>query len=344
MSNNMYDLIVKLTNDNASLSIIHDFFYNVDFNKINVDFERNKGAGNILFEPSNNKYKIALLLKYGVNPSFENEDGDTPLCYQSNPEILKLLLDAGADPNHKNKHGETPIFYVKNMESAKLLKEYGADIHHKNNSGESLVCSMEDLGALKYLLSEGLEIKKLDREGRSIIKYMSISSNKEKMSLLLDKGLKISHKDFSYELNRIPIDILIKIFKTHKFEEIFQENEYGMTPLSHITNLSLFLAVVENYNIDWSMKKSNGESLVVDVKIPYMLTDAFLVNLVKEDQVVKKVTVGNKETYLYKHMQESTKNLLVKDRLQVVADRYFLEKTMNENVVPSVIKNTKNRL
>ncbi len=96
---------------------------------------------------------VDTMLKLGINPNAENNEGSTALFYfetSENPKdnlaMEKLLLDAGANPDHINCYGEVPLMMVKSIDTAALLVEYGADLNYVDKEGLSVVDVLKKKG------------------------------------------------------------------------------------------------------------------------------------------------------------------------------------------------------
>jgi len=73
--------------------------------------------------------KILLLLKHGMDINGKCLNGDTPLHFIEDVNVIKILLENGADPNIKNdKEGILPIEMDKSDEVKELLIKYGSPI------------------------------------------------------------------------------------------------------------------------------------------------------------------------------------------------------------------------
>jgi len=75
---------------------------------------------------------VAALLRLGVSPSLQLEDGRVPLLIVSDVEVARLLLDAGAPINDLRFHGITPLLsamgwqasHVKAMDKGDVLPDW----------------------------------------------------------------------------------------------------------------------------------------------------------------------------------------------------------------------------
>jgi len=60
----------------------------------------------------NNVPYIEEVLQKGANIEFQNEEGNTALCFaciKGNLTIVNFLINKGANINHRNKTGKTPL-------------------------------------------------------------------------------------------------------------------------------------------------------------------------------------------------------------------------------------------
>lgn len=293
MAKSMYDLISKIGDiDNSGLGMIVEFMENNP--KVDVNYENYKGDGNILFTKMKNKFKMELFLKYGADPNFQNRDEKTPLFYQDNADVIELLLKYGANPNHQTSHGETPLFFVNNVESAKILLNYGADINHKSKSGENALFSITDVDTAKFLISKGLDVNCQDKYGQSIVRSSVVAKDDKLMFLLLENNLNIPIQDFIYRINVFSSMTLKKILDNTDID-IYGEYS-GSTLFAHLTSTINFLTLAESRKIDFGKLKTNGESIYEEFQYKFLLTDAYLSNLLDEKQLFSEIkTEGMKK-------------------------------------------------
>lgn len=288
MAKSMYDLISKIGDiDNSGLGMIVEFMENNP--KVDVNYENYKGDGNILFTKMKNKFKIELFLKYGADPNFQNRDEKTPLFYQDNAEVIELLLKYGANPNHQTSHGETPLFFVNNVESAKILLNYGADINHKSKSGENALFSITDVDTAKFLISKGLDVNCQDKYGQSIVRSSVVAKDDKLMSLLLENNLNIPIQDLIYRINVFSSMTLKKILDNTDID-IYGEYS-GSTLFAHLTSTVNFLTLAECRKIDFGRLKTNGKSIYEEFQYKFLLTDAYLSNLLDEEQLFSEIKI-----------------------------------------------------
>lgn len=295
MAKSMYDLISKIGDiDNSGLGMIVEFMENNP--KVDVNYENYKGDGNILFTKMKNKFKMELFLKYGADPNFQNRDEKTPLFYQDNADVIELLLKYGANPNHQTSHGETPLFFVNNVESAKILLNYGADINHKSKSGENALFSITDIDTARFLMSKGLDVNAIDNSGQSLIKSNTVAKDEKFMSLLLENGFKVPAQDFILRINAFSSGILKKILNNTEIDIYEEQKMSGSTLFYHLHSTVNFLTLAECRKIDFGRLKTNGESIYEEFQFKFLLTDAYLSNLLDEKQLFSEIkTEGMKK-------------------------------------------------
>jgi ankyrin repeat protein len=69
---------------------------------------------------------VAMLLKHGSSPSFQDRHGSTALHYAADAPIVESLIRAGANPHIRNGANETPAEMasrIGNNRAASALKE-----------------------------------------------------------------------------------------------------------------------------------------------------------------------------------------------------------------------------
>jgi hypothetical protein len=100
-----------------------------------------------LSNPYSNSVVAELLLKHGVCPSAQDNDGNSPLHDRDLPRhVMDTLLSSGADPNLPNCMGETPLHRIasscdgnaeEKADKVQALLDHGADPHRLDKWGRT---------------------------------------------------------------------------------------------------------------------------------------------------------------------------------------------------------------
>lgn len=110
-------------------------------NKANPILKNNKGITPLHCAVINNDIDILILLLIHTKSSnidLEDNNGNTPIHYSKNLEILKLLVNNSGNINYKNKDGNTVLHL--NIEDESFVNELvkiGSDITISNNDNIS---------------------------------------------------------------------------------------------------------------------------------------------------------------------------------------------------------------
>ena len=154
-------------------------------NNIGYDYEDNIGIGdfaNDIFYDANPPSQIDIddmlihaaggddipsvlrLIDQGADVNVRDENGETPLHYVSDPELLKILIDHSADVNAANRtDGDTPLHKnARRPHSAKILIDNGADVGATNRYGQTVLHMCPDVDTLKLLVGAGVDVNRID--------------------------------------------------------------------------------------------------------------------------------------------------------------------------------------
>ena len=116
---------------------------------------------------------VKILIEHGADVNVKNNNGDTPLFFANQFEIVKILIKHGADVNAKNNDGNTPLLqavkYERKFEIAKLLIDSGADVNAKNNDGDMPLFKADEFRIGKLLIDSGADINARNKKGESCI-------------------------------------------------------------------------------------------------------------------------------------------------------------------------------
>jgi ankyrin repeat protein len=111
----------------------------------------------------NNLFDIyKILIERGADVNIQDSEGNTPLMYASDIEIVKDLINHGAIVNEKNNDGETALmlkYRSENIELIKCLIENGADVNVKDHIGvgQSLLLKayrIKNIELVTYLIEQ----------------------------------------------------------------------------------------------------------------------------------------------------------------------------------------------
>lgn len=87
--------------------------------------------------------QVRRLLEAGEDVNTRNSNGETPLHWAEDANVMRLLLEAGADVNARDSYGDTPlqnaVFLADDADVVlvQLLLEAGADVNTRNNDGDT---------------------------------------------------------------------------------------------------------------------------------------------------------------------------------------------------------------
>jgi len=161
----------------------------------------NEGDYPIIWAAANDKAEIvALLIQYGADKDFREDDGRTPLhrAAESGPETVKVLLKHGANPNVLDKWGYTPLVWAisgqqpEGEESARLLREAGA------NYDLIAATAMGDLATVRSIIQRDPDAVKTAASGETLLsmawtvrRYGTLADRVEIVKELFSHGLKV---------------------------------------------------------------------------------------------------------------------------------------------------------
>lgn len=170
---------------------------------------------------------IYILENLNVRPDSHLGDGVTALHMANSIETMELLLNFGANINFKDNNGSTPLIYSiqsEDFECAKYLIEKGADVSIKNKDSRSaiIVASYKGIktnNILKLFIENSLDLNMVDSEGRTALWNSTDLKNYEGMKLLLDAGADVNISDNS---NETPIMLAVDAKDTKAVEILLQ--------------------------------------------------------------------------------------------------------------------------
>lgn len=67
----------------------------------------------------------------------KDENGQTPLFFVKDSEMVDLLVKYGADPHARDRDSQTPLFFAKNSEVVGSLVKYGTDLDVQDDYGST---------------------------------------------------------------------------------------------------------------------------------------------------------------------------------------------------------------
>ena len=154
-----------------------------------------------------------MLLRSGIDPNFQDVDGNTGLIISSmndNFAIVNTLLSNGADPNIKNLGGNTALMLASaegNIEIVRVLLQRNADPDIQNVLRETALMMAivggpavfrdeeENLECAKLLIQHNANPNLQDQYGMTALMYALINDYNEIVVLLLDHGADITIED-----------------------------------------------------------------------------------------------------------------------------------------------------
>lgn len=179
LKNNVTPLVLAFSKDNVSIAkSLIEAGANID---VTID-----GINQTLLEYAiqRNKVELAeLLISTGVNISFKNKDGYTPLhlcAMKDNLELFISLLERGADPELKSDCGNNCLHLavLNNSQNIvyRILKYHNMDINAKNSNGYSPIKLAKNEFIYNLLIESGAydEIKKNIKKSTYQLKLMNI--------------------------------------------------------------------------------------------------------------------------------------------------------------------------
>ncbi len=245
-------------------------------------------GNSLLHKYASNEKMFDMLIKSGLDINNENNNGQTPIFFVKDPQILEKYIKAGADINHTDHNGSTPIFYaVKNDKehfpvSAEMVR-LGADINHVNNDGKTAIFEVNSQNDLMEFVKLGAKLDVKDKTGNTLLYSYDISEDNEtldKLDLYLESGAEVKDggqfpilkicvmHEYDYEsvnndINKLCVDKLVKAGV-----DITAKDSKGRDFLSYILeNSSSYMLSEESYNYARNeLKLKYGNQLrVIDV-------------------------------------------------------------------------------
>ncbi|MBR4986295.1 MAG: ankyrin repeat domain-containing protein [Proteobacteria bacterium] len=213
--------------------------------KIKYDIT-DKDGNCLLHKFASNEDMLNLLIQSGLNINTQNSDGQTPLFYARDPQIIEKYIKAGADINHADHHGNTPIFQASKNDTehfpltAQFVK-HGADINHANHAGQTPVYEINIENGLQDFINLGAKLSVKDNEANTPLHTYDITKDDEDLNNLdiyLKNGIDIKSAGNlpllklclnDKELNRLCIEKLTKAGA-----DITAKNREGLGFLSYL--------------------------------------------------------------------------------------------------------------
>jgi ankyrin repeat protein len=139
---------------------------------------------------ADNKERVDLFIKAGMNINVRDKDGNTALMLASmtgDPKIVNLLIGKGADINARSTAGYTALMYVSSKGDtamAGLLIKKGTDVNIRNNDGDTalMLASLNgNFEAAKLLVESGADVNVRNNKGNTALKYSFLDSRLEQL-------------------------------------------------------------------------------------------------------------------------------------------------------------------
>ncbi|EIS4461269.1 ankyrin repeat domain-containing protein [Salmonella enterica] len=149
-------------------------------------------SSKMLFSNDIETVKSYLYFNGSSNINALDENGKTAL-FAASFEIAELLIKAGIDVNHKDNFGNTALFFS-DFNTTWLLLNKGADINALNNNNMNALYTA-DTSKARMLIKSGININNKSTLGHTALYYAHLLNDKNMMSVLMDAGIQISHKE-----------------------------------------------------------------------------------------------------------------------------------------------------
>ena len=146
------DIIPKDNNNDKNIDFFIDLIAYSKIDEMRELLEKDKDEKKILklidkdsdsllhFSVHANNYEITkLLLKYGADPNFRNNNGQSPIyriVFASDEKLIGLLMEYGLQIDIQDKNGNTPLHIAvleKKYSMVRSLLNYGANPVIRNN-------------------------------------------------------------------------------------------------------------------------------------------------------------------------------------------------------------------
>lgn len=323
------------TKEQYGLNSLINYMKKVSPSVLNESINFSKHDGNILFY-KNFAYvsTVEYLISQGADVNFKNEDGNTPLFFQKDPDIIKLLISKGANLNEQNDRGNTPLFHVSNIEAAELLLENGADINHCNKFGENATFYISDPFVMQYFIDQGLNINHMMKgKVNTFAKWNVEIENNNLLLLLIRNGLEINMYNqnfsgdslFSTQITRMSKTILKEMIK--KNVDIYAENNEGKTFLINLSPDSAenFFYLLKEKKLDLTHKKSNGQCVIEDISYFDLWENVITGQMLDNEQLLS--SIGEKT--LGEYIVEKMKNDEIKAEVNSLIEKEKLNKIID---------------
>ena len=106
-------------------------------------------AGNAHMARIQTFWRFGLLTFLPQSSYYHSSDGDTPIVYTNDMQMLQMLVDAGADVNRERfQDGWRPVM-KNNPEKTSFLVQNGADINAQDDKGETALIISSSWGRLE---------------------------------------------------------------------------------------------------------------------------------------------------------------------------------------------------
>ncbi|EBP0680250.1 ankyrin repeat domain-containing protein [Salmonella enterica] len=146
----------------------------------------------MLFSNDIETVKYYLYFNSSSNINTTDENGKTAL-FGASFEIAELLIKAGINVNHKDEFGNTALFFS-DFNTTWLLLNNGAEINALNNNNMTALYTA-DTSKARMLIKSGININNKSKLGHTALYYAHLLNDKNMMSVLMDAGIEITHKE-----------------------------------------------------------------------------------------------------------------------------------------------------
>lgn len=128
-----------------------------------VNYKSARGLA--IWESEKREQQVAWLIEQGRDVNARNMQGNTPLHYAIECNVVKLLLEAGARVDARSNDGSTPLHsylltHMQDLDIVKLLVEAGADVNALTDDGDMPidVVYKDESEIRDYLLEQGSDL------------------------------------------------------------------------------------------------------------------------------------------------------------------------------------------
>lgn len=203
---------------------------------------------------------LTLLLKYGADIEERNQQGVTPLFYQTknmqrynshnrsgiDSRAFEFLITQGADIHAKDKNGQTLLHVSRYGEIITPLINRGLDVNARDKYGNTPIfyraADLNEPRALKTLVENGADIHIKNNEGKTALEHILQSKRypntlNKNAAYLLKKGAEINDEIYANALHITKPQKLPDATWTQKmlamYADINRYDEYGIHAVTH---------------------------------------------------------------------------------------------------------------